>query len=129
VTIKNADGVSIVAPGFYTKPIPVRCDQWFKNGDHPEDGVGKPRTDPASGETYDGIEGAVVGFFRNPDFPGASTCQHCVRTMHDHGWIETLEGGHIVCPGDVIITGIRGERYPCKVDIFQESYEGAALDV
>jgi len=33
------------------------------------------------------------------------------------GWIKTLEGGHIVTPGDWIITGVKGEHYPCKPDI------------
>ena len=39
------------------------------------------------------------------------------------GYIETLEGQHIVTPGDWIITGIKGERYPCKPDIFAATYE------
>jgi hypothetical protein len=43
--------------------------------------------------------------------------------MHNHGWIETLEGGHTVCPGDWIITGVKGEHYPCKPDIFEMTYE------
>ena len=43
--------------------------------------------------------------------------------MHEHGWIDTLEGGHIVCPGDWIITGVKGENYPCKPDIFAATYE------
>jgi len=38
-------------------------------------------------------------------------------------WIETLEGGHVVTPGDYIITGVKGERYPCKEDIFLTTYE------
>ncbi len=38
-------------------------------------------------------------------------------------WIATLEGGHVVTPGDWIITGVRGEKYPCKPDIFEETYE------
>ena len=37
--------------------------------------------------------------------------------------ISTLEGNHIVSPGDWIITGVRGEKYPCKPDIFEETYE------
>ena len=41
----------------------------------------------------------------------------------DYGWIETLEGGHIVSPGDWIITGIKGEFYPCRKDIFAATYE------
>lgn len=43
----------------------------------------------------------------------------------DKGWIHTLEGGHIVCPGDWIITGVKGEHYPCKPDIFELTYEVA----
>ena len=40
-----------------------------------------------------------------------------------NGWISTLEGGHIVTPGDYIITGVKGEHYPCKPDIFRLTYE------
>lgn len=39
------------------------------------------------------------------------------------GWIDTLEGGHIVTPGDWIITGVHGEHYACKPDIFAATYE------
>ena len=39
------------------------------------------------------------------------------------GWIETLEGGHIVEEGDWIIRGVAGEFYPCKPDIFEQTYE------
>jgi len=35
------------------------------------------------------------------------------------------EGGHIVTPGDWIITGVAGEHYPCKPDIFELTYESA----
>lgn len=37
--------------------------------------------------------------------------------------IETLEGTMHANPGDWIITGIRNEKYPCKDDIFQATYE------
>lgn len=37
--------------------------------------------------------------------------------------IHTLEGDMIASPGDWIITGINGEKYPCKPDIFEETYE------
>lgn len=40
-----------------------------------------------------------------------------------YGWIDTLEGGHIVSPGDWIIKGVKGEFYPCKPDIFEQTYE------
>ena len=37
--------------------------------------------------------------------------------------IPTLEGNHRANNGDYIITGVQGERYPCKPDIFKETYE------
>lgn len=38
-------------------------------------------------------------------------------------FIDTLEGTHHVSVGDYVIKGIKGELYPCKPDIFEESYE------
>lgn len=40
-------------------------------------------------------------------------------------FIETLEGPHIVSDGDYIIQGVAGEYYPCKPDIFAQTYEPA----
>ena len=37
--------------------------------------------------------------------------------------IKTLEGVMHASIGDYIIKGIRGEYYPCKPDIFKETYE------
>ena len=37
--------------------------------------------------------------------------------------IETLEGVMHAEPGDWIITGVNGERYPCKPDIFEKTYK------
>ena len=36
--------------------------------------------------------------------------------------IETLEGVMTAEPGDFIITGVAGETYPCKDDIFRRTY-------
>jgi hypothetical protein len=51
------------------------------------------------------------------------------------GWIQiiTLEDGdiltaqvkHIATEGDWIIKGVQGEFYPCKPDIFEQTYEPA----
>jgi hypothetical protein len=38
-------------------------------------------------------------------------------------WIKTLEGFHEVTDQDWIITGVKGEVYPCKPDIFLATYE------
>lgn len=42
---------------------------------------------------------------------------HCELEIH------TLEGTMVANPGDFIITGVNGEKYPCKPDIFRKTYE------
>lgn len=37
--------------------------------------------------------------------------------------IKTLEGDHRGDIGDYIIKGIKGELYPCKPDIFAQTYD------
>ena len=98
------------------KAIVIEATQWFKNGDHPEDGI-------EVFEEVELLEGNVVRYYRHPQIDGELLCPKCKYTMHDHGWVDTLEGGHIVCPGDWIITGIEGEYYPCKPGIFSSTYE------
>lgn len=39
--------------------------------------------------------------------------------------IPTLEGDMTASPGDWIIRGVQGEVYPCKPDIFAQTYEPA----
>jgi hypothetical protein len=111
---------------FRKKPVVIEATQWFKNGDHPQD-----NSCPISPSNPDLSEGEVVRYFCRPDIPGDQLCRKCGGEdeydvpMSYHGWIDTLEGGHIVCPGDFIITGVQGERYPCKPDIFEATYEFA----
>ena len=107
---------------FRKKPVVIEASQWFKNGDHPLDGDERFEGGVFKGELF---EGEVVRYFRHPEVDGSTSCKHCGVRMHEHGWIDTLEGGHIVCPGDWIITGVKGERYPCKPDIFEATYEAA----
>lgn len=38
-------------------------------------------------------------------------------------FIKTLEGNMRASVGDYIIRGIQGELYPCKPDVFTETYE------
>ena len=42
--------------------------------------------------------------------------------------IDTLEGTMIVDYGDYIIKGVKGEFYPCKPDIFEQTYEEVIED-
>lgn len=102
------------------KPVVIEATQWFKNGDHPDDGY---LMFLASDGQEHRCEGKVVRYFRHPEIPGTQLCSKCGVRMHEHGWIDTLEDGHNVCPGDWIITGVKGERYPCKPDIFAATYE------
>jgi len=102
------------------KPIVIEATQWFKNGDHPEDDCHLCKG--SDGNPFL-CEGKVVRYYRNPHDRGVRVCEHCGKTMHEHGWIDTLEGGHTVCPGCWIITGVKGEYYPCRPDIFEQTYE------
>jgi len=82
------------------KPVIIEAKQWFKHGDN------------------DSVK------MHNIELDAAMrSCKHCASTIHHHGLIDTLEGCHIVCPGDFIITGVKGEKYPCKPDIFEATYE------
>lgn len=119
---------------FRKKPVVIEATEWHKNGDHPDDYASPVASYAGHGEVNEysadharehNWEGQVVRYYRRPDVPGDKLCEHCRRRMHDHGFIDTLEGGHIVCPGDWVITGVKGERYPCKPDIFAATYEPA----
>lgn len=37
--------------------------------------------------------------------------------------IPTMEGIMRMTPADMLITGVQGEVYPCKKDIFEQTYE------
>lgn len=86
------------------KPVVIEATQWFRMGDHPlvEDYWGK-------GPCYD--------YAREKNLSD--------EDRKKLGFIRTLEGGHCVTPGDWIITGVKGEHYPCKPDIFEATYEVA----
>ena len=62
-------------------------------------------------------------WFKDGDHPEVLVHHH--PKLKNCGWVDTLEGGHIVTPGDWIITGVKGEHYPCKPDIFDLTYEAA----
>lgn len=118
-------------PLFTKRPDTVEAHQWLKNGDHPED-YAKPvhgfernhlMTYSPQHQRFNDWEGQVVRRYHSPDLDGGKGCKHCTRLMHDHGWIDSPGGGHIVCPGDWVITGVAGEKYPCKPAIFHATYE------
>jgi len=89
-------------PKFRKKPVVIEAETW-----------------PA-----DDCFGVVEPYMAHAPASKASVCcDKCGHIFKDHGWVATLEGGHIVCPGDRIIKGVKGEFYPCKPDIFEATYE------
>jgi hypothetical protein len=48
-------------------------------------------------------------------------CRYAGSTLR----IPTLEGMMTAHPGDYIIKGVAGELYPCKPEIFKQTYEAA----
>jgi hypothetical protein len=83
---------------FRKKPVVIEATQWFKMGDHP---MVKPLTDTVN-KNWCRLQGLPEGSL---------------------GEIRTLEGMMHVTVGDWIITGVKGEHYPCKPDIFDMTYE------
>lgn len=65
----------------------------------------------------------AVQWFKDGDHHAVMNYESPDPTMQGRGWITTLEGGHIVTPGDWIIKGVAGEFYPCKPEIFAGTYE------
>lgn len=49
---------------------------------------------------------------------------HSITHENDECYlIPTLEGTMRFTPEDMLITGVNGEIYPCKLDIFEQTYE------
>jgi len=88
-------------------PVEIEAEQWFKH----------------SKKLESFSESDIVVQYKGTNKEKNETCSVCEEPFKSHGWIKTLEGGHIVCFGDWIIRGIHGEFYPCKPDIFSKTYE------
>ena len=86
---------------FRKKPVVIEAEQWFPDKE---------------------IEG-VTQFTISPGIAAAGGCKPGTRAM-----IDTLEGPMTVSPGDWVITGVEGEKYPCKPHIFAKTYEPVEAD-
>jgi hypothetical protein len=51
------------------------------------------------------------------------TVEHETYPSSGEVYISTLEGVMKADKGDWIIKGVKGEFYPCKPDIFEQTYE------
>ena len=97
---------------YQKKPLVIGAIQWFPPGDD--------RHIPALLSHRKGNQVNPPDYRQVGDIFQFST----IRGMGDDIFlIKTLEGDLKVSPGDYIIKGIKGEIYPCKPDIFEESYE------
>jgi hypothetical protein len=90
-------------PKFRKKPVVIEAEQF--------EGF------PVDGPFFSHRGGVVV-----PLGVGPGICD-CGQRLEAHGAVKTLEGRMKACPGDYIITGVKGEHYPCKPDIFAATYE------
>lgn len=102
-------------PKFRKKPVVIEAEQWFP------------------GVKVDGVDTTSLDL-ANKRYHEFDSCGGPCDFLNDmwareedgsliHGHVETLEGRAVCRPGDWIITGIRGEKYPCKADIFAATYE------
>ena len=61
------------------------------------------------------------------DNPGSYSNYYSESCGEEPPWLEitipTLEGNHTARHGDYIIRGVQGEFYPCKPDIFKQTYD------
>jgi len=65
-------------------------------------------------------------WFKSGDHPAVIKYDNrngIIKGIGPYGWVDTLEGGHIVSPGDWIATGVTGEHWPIKPSIFAKTYE------
>ena len=100
---------------FRKKPVVIEAQQWFP----PDD----PRHDPAMLVHRKGNAVSPPDYRRDYDLYcaidekyGQGPSIFMIRTGGSNSDVQ-------VHPGDWIITGVKGEKYPCKPDIFEATYE------
>ncbi len=69
---------------------------------------------------FNGVENDLQELF---DLTKGSTRELVVDALENYLTIQTLEGEMRADVGDWIIKGVQGELYPCKPDIFEQTYE------
>ena len=102
------------------KPVLIEATQWYRNGDHPQD-ESTPIDSPDGPQKF--TEGKVVRYFRSLNIPGSRFCLKCGNVMEEHGLLDGLNGEEIVCPGDYIVTDLKGNYYALKPERFEAMYE------
>lgn len=93
-------------PSYRKRPVVIEAEQFTGARPWPEGVRGYRAWGKESGHTY---YDTTVTADEEPDY----------------FQVTTLEGDVYIKPGDWLITGVRGEKYPCRDDIFRETYEDA----
>ena len=83
----------------------------------------KYRKKPVEVDAYRYVVDPAPGWFRDALERGDVQYFGLTRPPWSYVEIKTLEGWMRAHPGDYIIRGVAGELYPCKADIFRQTYE------
>lgn len=89
---------------YVKRPVEVQAVQW-------------------TGENVDEIEGFVGDYCSMVRYIYDKNVYKGCQSDRTELIIHTLEGDHHAFIGDYIIRGVKGEFYPCKPDIFEQTYK------
>lgn len=91
------------------------------------------KTEPTEADEaafFAGVEKVVAEIRESAEKHGVKTAKYRKKPVIIEAYqtniemdIETLEGTMHASVGDYIITGVDGEQYPCKPDIFEKTYD------
>jgi hypothetical protein len=97
----------VTAQKFRKKPVEIEAWQW--------DGT-------ALGAT------PIINWINDSGGTATYWCDHATNCGDDPHFIRirTLEGDMFTSPQDWVIRGVKGEFYPCRVDIFEATYDQVA---
>jgi len=99
---------------YQKRPVVIEAEQW--------DGTAEDATRIIDWMLY---HGGTARYHDDPIDYGHDVMPGDVIERNIGISINTLEGTITASPGDYIIRGVKGEFYPCKPDIFAETYEQA----
>jgi len=85
-------------PKYVHRPLPIEAEQWFKDGDIPQD-----KNEPFC----DGDNGV---------------CEECQRPLNEHNWRDLTDGTDTLCPGDFVVTTPSGDRLRYSQKEFWDQY-------
>lgn len=98
------------------KPVVIEAQQWFPPGDERHDPSMLSHRKGNQVDPPDYRQDGDLFCFADGMGPEWGGNIFFIRTGGSNSDVQ-------VHPGDWIITGVKGEKYPCKPDIFEATYE------